>query len=122
MDSIVKLSDNNHLQFWCPGCKCAHVINYGAPPTTWSWNNDLVKPTILPSISLKSGHFCTSHKQGDACWCTYNAKHPDRKVTYGCSICHSYVTDGKIQFLADSTHALADQTVDLPGWPKDYGC
>jgi hypothetical protein len=28
--------------------------------------------------------------------------------------CHSFVTDGRIQFLSDSTHALAGQTVDLP--------
>jgi len=30
------------------------------------------------------------------------------------SVCHSYVTDGRIQFLADCTHALAGLTVDLP--------
>ena len=30
------------------------------------------------------------------------------------SVCHSFVTDGRIQFLADSNHALAGQTVDLP--------
>ena len=28
--------------------------------------------------------------------------------------CHSFVTDGRIQFLSDSTHVLAGQTVDLP--------
>lgn len=31
--------------------------------------------------------------------------------------CHSFVTDGRIQFLGDSTHALAGHTVDLPDWP-----
>jgi hypothetical protein len=30
------------------------------------------------------------------------------------SICHSFVTDGRIQFLNDCTHSLAGQTVDLP--------
>ena len=34
------------------------------------------------------------------------------------TVCHSFVTDGRIQFLADCTHALAGQTVDLPEWPK----
>jgi hypothetical protein len=29
-------------------------------------------------------------------------------------VCHSFVTDGKIQFLGDCTHALAGQTVELP--------
>jgi len=28
-------------------------------------------------------------------------------------ICHSFITDGKIQFLSDCTHHLAGQTVDL---------
>jgi hypothetical protein len=29
-------------------------------------------------------------------------------------VCHSFVTDGRIQFLSDCTHELAGQTVDLP--------
>ena len=33
-------------------------------------------------------------------------------------ICHSFVTDGRIQFLGDCTHKLAGQTVDLPDWEK----
>jgi len=28
--------------------------------------------------------------------------------------CHSFVVDGRIQFLQDSEHELAGQTVDLP--------
>jgi hypothetical protein len=31
-------------------------------------------------------------------------------------VCHLFVTDGRIQFLGDCTHALAGQTVDLPDW------
>lgn len=29
-------------------------------------------------------------------------------------VCHSYVTNGRIQYLGDCTHELAGQTVDLP--------
>jgi hypothetical protein len=32
--------------------------------------------------------------------------------------CHSFVTDGKIQFLGDCTHALAGQTVPLEDFDK----
>ncbi len=32
------------------------------------------------------------------------------------AICHSFVTDGRIQFLSDCTHPLAGQTVDIPEW------
>lgn len=30
--------------------------------------------------------------------------------------CHSFVTDGRIEYLSDSTHELRGQTVDLPDW------
>ena len=29
-------------------------------------------------------------------------------------VCHSFVVDGRIQFLGDCTHELACQTVDIP--------
>lgn len=35
------------------------------------------------------------------------------------NVCHSFIKDGKIQFLGDCTHALANQTVDLPDWEQD---
>jgi hypothetical protein len=33
--------------------------------------------------------------------------------------CHSFVTDGKIQFLPDCYHSLKGQTVELPEWDDD---
>lgn len=33
-------------------------------------------------------------------------------------LCHSFVTDGKIQFLNDCFHSLKGQTVDLPDWEE----
>jgi hypothetical protein len=35
-------------------------------------------------------------------------------------VCHSFVTDGRIQFLTDCTHAFAGRTVDLPEWDTGY--
>jgi hypothetical protein len=29
-------------------------------------------------------------------------------------VCHSFVRDGRIEFLSDSTHHLSGQTVELP--------
>lgn len=29
-------------------------------------------------------------------------------------VCHSFVVDGRIQFLGDCTHELVDKTVDIP--------
>ena len=39
-----------------------------------------------------------------------------------CKRCHSFVTDGRIQFLSDCTHALAGQTVDLPDIKENPPC
>jgi hypothetical protein len=32
-------------------------------------------------------------------------------------VCHSFITDGQIQFLGDCTHPMAGQTVPIPKWP-----
>jgi hypothetical protein len=61
--------------------------------TFWEWNGSLDKPTFKPSIFV-------------------NARQSNPMVPS----CHSFVTDGRIQFLNDCTHALAGQTVDLPEW------
>ena len=56
----------------------------------WEFNGDMDKPTFSPSILSK--------------W----------PGPGSVKICHSFVRDGKIQFLADCTHDLKGQTVDLP--------
>jgi len=82
----------------------------------WQWNGSCDSPTFSPSILIRSGHYVPDRAKKDACWCTYNAEHPDDPAPFQCSICHSFVTDGRIQFLADSTHKLAGQTVEIPDW------
>lgn len=104
------------VRFNCPGCACAHVEEWrghellGAnvlpvhwlPPGRvespqvatmphWTFNGDLDRPTFTPSVLTEQPM-------------------PGGKMHR----CHSYVTDGRIQFLGDCTHALAGQTVDLP--------
>lgn len=99
------------LKFECPGCKDRHLVAVGdGRGPRWGWNGDMAAPTFTPSILVRSGHHIPGH-EGD-CWCTWADKNefPDLK----CGVCHSFVTDGRIQFLGDCTHALAGQTVDLP--------
>lgn len=97
------------VSFECPGCGERHVVpcNPG-----WSWNQSVDRPTLHPSLSVASGHYASSWKPGDRCWCTYAAG--GNASPFKCGRCHSIVTDGRIFFCADSTHALAGQTVDLP--------
>lgn len=66
------------------------VILKGARDGTpcWSWNGSIDKPTFKPSILSFGG-------------------------TDGTERCHSFVTDGKVQFLSDCTHAYAGTTLDL---------
>ncbi len=79
------------LEFHCPGCGYAHPFETDAPNNAgWQWNGSMDKPTFTPSLLV---------------WAT----RPEMR-------CHSFVTDGRIQFLSDCHHELRGQTVDLPDW------
>jgi len=90
-----------HLMFWCPGCDGAHMVRVeGDQRPRWGYNGNPDAPTFTPSVLV-----------------TYNGS--DAGVDDAPpAVCHSYVTDGRIQFLGDCTHALAGQTVPLPAWPE----
>ncbi|WP_241754456.1 hypothetical protein [Cupriavidus basilensis] len=70
---------------------------------------------------MRAGHHVQGH-DGGGCWCAYYAEHPDEERDFECGVCHSFVTDGRIQFLGDCTHALAGQTVPLAEFPEGGGC
>lgn len=85
-----KEADDIQMAFHCPGCEYLHGVRVKGQEPVWGWNNDIVRPTFTPSIMV---------------W----RDDPTKR-------CHSYVTDGKIQFLSDSFHSLKGQTVELPDW------
>lgn len=111
LSAILRDGEGGRIRFRCPGCKDVHDVRVGGSHP-WTWNGDVERPTFQPSILVRSGHYA-SHFNG-SCWCTYNAEHPDDPVSFKCAICHSFVTDGQIQFLNDCTHELAGKTVPLP--------
>lgn len=74
--------------FHCPGCGYSHPFHV----PHWTWNKSLDKPTFTPSLMC-------------------NRDDPSRR-------CHSFVTDGKIQFLNDCYHDLKGQTVEIPDWDE----
>lgn len=109
-------ADGEQISFDCPGCQTTHRVTLrdkvnGERPS-WTFNGDYDRPTFTPSILVKSGHYC-SGQEGRECWCTFEQRF-GRKPPFTCGVCHSFVTDGMIQFLSDCTHALAGQTVALP--------
>lgn len=95
LSRVLATSDEGSLWFECPGCKMSHRIMHGegAGPR-WGWNGNAEAPTFTPSVLVR-----------------YNWGVEQKAV-----VCHSFVTDGRIQFLSDCTHELAGQTVDLPEW------
>lgn len=87
------MNEPGDYTFECPACKCHHFFRtneYRHGGAMWDFNGDFEKPTVRPSIFVNpQGH-------------SYTPK------------CHSFISDGKIQYLNDCTHELAGQTVELP--------
>lgn len=108
---VLRTIEGNRLGFWCPGCNEMHVITTNPG---WSFNGDYDKPTFNPSILVRGGHYASNFKEGDNCWCTYNASvSEDERTTFKCHQCHSFVRNGNIEFLNDCSHKLAGQTISL---------
>ena len=78
--------------FWCPGCKHAHGFKTSGHGAVWTFNGDMEKPTVSPSI-LTNGN--------------YHLINPDAPR------CHLFLRDGNLEFLSDCSHDLAGQTVPL---------
>ena len=78
--------------FHCPGCGYSHPFEIECPNGNgWQWNGSMDKPTFTPSLLVNAdGHRC-----------------------------HSFVTDGQIQFLGDCDHFLAGKTVEIPNWDDE---
>lgn len=99
----VRAFSRNLLGFHCPGCGYGHAVGVNGrmilssegKPVSWSWNGDWIKPTFSPSLLINKD------KQGD---------YP---------LCHTFITDGKIQFLADCTHQLAGKTIEMEDIQND---
>lgn len=86
-----KHADRTYATFWCPGCDEPHTVTT-AGVGAWGYNGDPEAPTFTPSVKV------TAEYRG--------------------LCCHSFVTDGRIEFLSDSAHTLAGQTVPLGEWQK----
>lgn len=82
----------NVLEFYCQGCKAFHAVAVGENKVglpVWEWNHDLDNPTLSSSVLVRSWNKGVEHK------------------------CHSFIKNGKIQYLTDSSHDLAGKTTDM---------
>ncbi len=101
------------VAFMCPGCRELHQVtvrhdgqNVGP---AWGYNGNPDAPTFTPSVKVGGKQIVTDQ---NGTWTGEWVRGPDGDALDRC--CHSFVTDGRIQFLSDCTHALAGQTVNLP--------
>lgn len=70
---------------WAPAHKADYETRFKRTAPLWTFNGDMEKPTFSPSLLYPDS--------------------PGR--------CHSFVRDGRIEFLGDCDHALKGQTVDM---------
>lgn len=73
----------------CPGCGFEHAFALKKDGGHHDFNMDLNNPTVSPSLVQD---FSPTHEH----------------------MCHSFIKEGKIQFLTDCWHSLKGQTVELP--------
>lgn len=83
--------DTKRYAIFCPACQCAHVFD-----ERWTFNGNFDKPTFRASMLVHGNEETRKRTNG----------------RYG-HRCHSWVTDGKIEFLGDCTHEMKNQTVEL---------
>jgi hypothetical protein len=74
----------------------------------WGWNGSVDAPTFTPSILIRGVQPLTDAEAESV----FNGENIEPRPLY----CHSFVNDGRIQFLDDCTHSLKSQTVDIPEW------
>lgn len=87
--------------YWCPGCDALHGIairpDVNSIGAGWEFTGTLKCPTYAPSQ--------LTH------WDGLENGVEVRKV------CHTFIREGRIEFLGDCTHAMRNQTVALPPLP-----
>jgi len=91
--------ESNHMRFGirfeCPGCGESHIVKTMGDDS-WSFNNDYDHPTLSPDV---------------------NAYEPTNAPPPLEPRCHFRLERGVISFEADSGHALAGKSVELPELP-----
>lgn len=100
LSKILRNATDGRLTWWCPGCDSPHQVAVGdGPRPRWGYNGNPESPTFTPSVLV-----------------SYTGPDADQDGAPP-AVCHSFIVDGRMQFLGDCTHKLAGQTVPIPEWP-----
>jgi len=104
-------AEATHVMLHCPGpfpnrripVVQGNATRRGTP--CWTWNGDVDKPTLKPSILTRGRRELTDEEVGRIM--------KGESLDIPDDVCHSFVTDGQIRFLSDCTHEHAGKTMDL---------
>lgn len=107
MTLVARVRDlgDGRLAFKCPACREDHVFRITGAGA-WDYNGNPWRPTLTPSILVTGKHWLTDAELKRV-MAGGKVKPKDKR-------CHAYITDGMIEFLGDSLHDMAGQTVQLP--------
>lgn len=106
LGSKLRTLSGDQVGFWCPGCNEMHVVRVPPHPHAWGFNGNGDAPTFTPSVLVNGHRRMTDDERARAM--------KGETITLQPTVCHSFVTDGFIQFLGDCTHRLAGKLVPLP--------
>jgi hypothetical protein len=104
----ISKASNGRLLFYCPGCKCHHGVT-----DSWQFNNDFNNPTFSPSILVRSTMMTEKGEADYEAWRTAGCPKTNEVFEHVPTVCHSFVTNGKIQYLSDCTHELAAHIIEM---------
>ena len=113
-------NEATHLQIHMPGpfpYRLLPVMISGTRKGTnnWTWNGDIEKPTLKPSILTKTKIFTKRGNEDYKKWYDNGCPELVKETNFESEevICHTWINDGKVIFLDDCTHEFKGQTVDL---------
>lgn len=115
----IKDTDRVQHVFFCPGCNENHsVYSKGTGVPNWEYNGNEYNPTFKPSIKVTWEHSSPENNRKAKEFYKVHGRRPTKvELPYDVvNICHSYVTDGMIEFLDDCYHELKGTTVELPDY------
>ncbi|WP_066339287.1 DUF6527 family protein [Azohydromonas lata] len=123
LSKVLRTGADGALYFWCLGCDMPHCVMHGAGGgPRWTWNGDADKPTLSPSVLVQWDHLSPAARERNAAFYQEHGRYMTHiELPYDVHhVCHTFVRDGRIEYLGDCTHDLVNQTIDLPEFPEGW--
>lgn len=119
MAKVHPYNDGNGKQIgfmiFCHACKCGHgfLVKSGIPGRDWTFDGNMEKPTFNPSMLVRGTMYPSGGQMPNDDELAQLKAGKDFGPEMRPYICHSFVHNGKIQYLSDCTHKFANQTINL---------